>query len=145
MRPLQESEQPDSDIAAATAAKLAACGGSEWKDCRQQCGCMQSRAALKEKSGWPQSLLCVDPNARDTSVDVNRAYPFLSFAQERGWIIGAGHAAQHKRCFPYTTLSKCCIRSYADRNAHSDRSIPLPCSYRFAMIRRVDAGNPLLE
>ncbi|CAL5220674.1 g2720 [Coccomyxa viridis] len=97
VRPLQGIEQPDSDIADATAAKLTVCGGSRWKDCSQQCGCMQSCAALREKSGWPESLPCVDPNARETSVDVNWANRFLSFAQECGWIIRAGHAPQPNR------------------------------------------------
>ncbi|CAL5219663.1 g10192 [Coccomyxa viridis] len=51
----------------------------------------------REKSGWPESLPCVDPNARETSVDVNWANRFLSFAQECGWIIRAGHAPQPNR------------------------------------------------
>ena len=80
VRPLQGLERPDSDIADATAAKLTVCGGRRWKDCSQQCGCMQSCAALREKSGWPESLPCVDPNARETSVDVDWANRFLSFA-----------------------------------------------------------------
>jgi len=104
VRPLQQYDEPDLSAAEGTAAKLEVCGGSNWKECRQQCGCQQNCAALRAKIAWPASLPCVDPNARDTSVDTQWAKGFLRFAQDRGWPVEAELASQPTRCTPCACL-----------------------------------------
>ena len=104
VRPLQQYDEPDLFAAEGTAAKLKVCGGSNWKECRQQCGCQQHCAALRAKTAWPASLPCVDPNARDTSVDTQWANGFLRFAQDCGWLAEAELACQPTRYIPRACL-----------------------------------------
>lgn len=102
MRPcLQRGDESGLFTEHPAASQLKVCGGSNWKNCREQGGCQKDCAALRAEIGWPADLPCVDPNDKGTSVDTQWMRDFLQFAKENGWINEAELASQATRCAPH--------------------------------------------
>ena len=74
---LQKANKSGLFSAHLAAAQQKVCGGSSWKDCREQGGCQKDCAALRAEIGWPADLPCVDPNAKGASVDTQWMRDFL--------------------------------------------------------------------
>ena len=99
MRPyLPKPGESDLFSADPAATELKFCGGSNWKNCKEQCRCQEKCAALRAKIGWPADLPCIDPNDKGTTMNTQWMRDFLSFAKTRGWITEGQLASQASRC-----------------------------------------------